>query len=78
MDLTSRDGDWFLDKVYKMSANVLYDIAGAGDRLMDLTSRDGDWFLDELCSMSANVSQFLEMVKIEHKVLEIMELLWIF
>ena len=37
---------------------------------MDLTSRDGDWFLDELCSMSANVSQFLEMVKIEHQVLE--------
>ena len=34
---------------------------------MDLTSRDGDWFLDELCSMSANVSQFLEMVKIEHQ-----------
>ena len=34
---------------------------------MDLTSRDGDWFLDELCSMSANVSQFLDMVKIEHQ-----------
>lgn len=39
---------------------------------MDLTSRDGDWFLDELCSMSSNVIHFIDTLKTNTLVQELL------